>query len=237
MQLRCLIVDDEPIARQGLQRYCRNIPFIELVKTCDSALDARDTLQANSIDLVFLDIQMPGLTGIQFLQSMATPPMTIITTAYPNFALDGFELDVIDYLVKPFAFERFLKACSKAKEYFELKDNNPANTQENYFFIKSGNTIEKIEYNEILFVQARENYCCIHTEKQKHLTLVPLKTIEAAMRSDLFIKVQKSYLVAKSRIDKVEGNTLVVGAYRIPISRKWKHHILNSILSDKLLRR
>src|SRR5262249_4108339 len=157
-------------------------------------------------------------------KNLSAPPMVIITTAYPDYALEGFEMDVIDYLVKPFPFERFHKACYKAKEYFELKDGS---RNSDYFFIKADNKIEKININEILFIESLENYICIYTAKRKYMTLVSLKSVESALPEKQFIKAQKSFIVAKDKIESVEGNRLCIGQHKIPISRKWKNDVLN----------
>jgi DNA-binding LytR/AlgR family response regulator len=234
MILKSIIVDDEEIAGRGLERYCAGIPFVRLEKICDSTQQAKEVLEKTSIDLVFLDIQMPKQTGLQFLRSLAAPPMVIITTAYPDYAVEGFELDVIDYLVKPFSFERLQKACNKAREYFEIKKGGK---HDDYFFIKADNRIEKIEIADILFIEALENYVNICTRRRKYLTLIPLKTLESTLPQSQFIKAQKSFLVAKNKIDSVEGNMLCIGEYKIPISRKWKMDVLNAILTNRFLRR
>ncbi len=234
MILRSLIVDDEEIAGKGLERYCLDIPFIKIEKICSSASEAEEVIKKTAIDLIFLDIQMPKQTGLQFLKNLSAPPMVIITTAYPDYALEGFELDVIDYLVKPFPFEKFRKACNKAKDYFELKKGNQ---KDDYFFIKANNRIEKIEIDDILFIEALENYVSIYTQKKKYLTLVSLKSVENVLPENKFLKVQKSFLVAKDKIESVEGNMISIGAHKIPISRKWKNDVLNAILSNRLLKR
>ena len=234
MTLRSIIVDDEDIAGKGVERYCRDIPFIKVEKICVSAAEAAAVLNEAVIDLIFLDIQMPKQTGLQFLKNLSAPPMVIITTAYPDYAIEGFDLDVVDYLVKPFSFERFYKACNKAKEYFAVKKGSP---DVDYFFIKADNRIEKIEIEEILFVEALENYVSICTQKKKYLTLVSLKAVENALPGNRFIKTQKSFVVAKDKIESVEGNMICIGQHKIPISRKWKNDVLNVIIADKLLKR
>jgi two-component system LytT family response regulator len=235
MNLRSLVIDDEEIATRGLERYLNDIPFIQLEAIFNSSVQAVEFLEKASVDLIFLDIQMPKLTGLELIKRLDPPPMAIITTAYPDFALEGFELDVLDYLVKPFSFERLLKACNKAKDYLELKTG--LNTADNYFFIKTDNKIERVEIDEILFVEAKENYVSIYTTKRKYLTLVSLKTMENTLGPVHFIKAQKSFLVAKDKIEALEGNNICIGNHKIPISRKWKSDILQAVLSRKLLRR
>jgi DNA-binding LytR/AlgR family response regulator len=237
MILKSLIVDDEEIARMGLERYCGDIPFIRIEKSCSSAYEAMAVLREKPIDLVFLDIQMPKLSGLDFLKSLASPPLIIMTTAYPDFALEGFELDVIDYIVKPFSFERFLKACTKAKEYFELKGGHNKPGIAGYFYIKADGKIEKIHTAEILFVEALENYVYVHTARRKYLTLISLKNIGKHLPEDQFIKVQKSFLVALDKIGSVDKNRIIIGQHKIPISRKWKAKVLNTIVANKMIKR
>lgn len=237
MILKCLVVDDEEIAGKGLERYCREISFIRVDGICSSTQEAMDILEKDQVDLLFLDIQMPRQTGLEFLRSLTSPPMTIITTAFPDFALDGFELDVIDYLVKPFSFERFLKACHKAREFHELKRQTQALSHENYFFIKADHRIEKIETKDILFIEALENYICIYTEKRKYMTLVSLKQMEEILPSQLFTRVQKSFIVAKNKVQSVDGNMVCLGNYKVPISKKWRTEVLNDIFSNRFLKR
>ena len=237
MILKSLIVDDEEIARSGLERYCRDIPYIRVEKSCSSALEATVILKQSPIDLIFLDIQMPKLNGLDFIKSLASPPLVIMTTAYPDYALEGFELDVIDYIVKPFSFDRFLKACNKAKEYLELKNGRKNIETADSFFIKSNGRIEKIQIKEILFVQALENYVYIHTAKRKYLTLVSLKNVEKNLPGDQFTKVHKSFLVALSKINTMDKDSVLIGEHKIPLSRKWRAKVVNRISTNKLLKR
>jgi len=236
MKLSCLIIDDEEIAARGVEQYARQVPYMGTIGVCSSALEAMDAMANNTVDIIFVDIQMPKFTGLQFLRSLKNPPLAVIISAYPDYALEGFELEVIDYIVKPFSFERFLKACNKCKEYFDLKNRSHA-TDEDYFFIKANNRIEKIMANDVLFVESLENYINIYTTQKKYLTLIGLNIIESYLNSSQFIKVQKSYIVSKSKIDSIEGNMICIGAHRIPVSRKWRDEIMADILSNKFLKR
>jgi two-component system, LytTR family, response regulator len=237
MKLSCLIIDDEEIAARGVEGYVRQVPYFENVHLCDSALKAMDILANNPIDIIFLDIEMPKLTGLQFLKSLTSSPLVVIISAYSDYALESYELEVMDYIVKPFSFDRFLKACNKCKEYADLKNRPGAASDEGYFFIKANNRIEKIMTNEVLFIEALENYINIYTAHKKYLSLVGLNAIESYLDSRQFIKVQKSYVVAKSKIDSIEGNMLHIGDHSIPVSRKWREEILANILSNKFLKR
>src|SRR5947207_3227390 len=169
MKLKCIIVDDEPVARKLLKEYIDDISFLEFTGEADNPLKAQAILDTQSIDLIFLDINMPKLTGIEFLRTSHSLPMVIVTTAYAEYALDGFTLDVLDYLVKPFSFERFLKACNKAKDYYRLKRGPEKNAAagENYFFVKCNGRIEKLLYDELLFAEASLNYVILYTVNGK----------------------------------------------------------------------
>ena len=181
---------------------------------------------------------MPKLSGLELLRSLSDPPLVVIISAYPDYALGSYELDVMDYIVKPFSFERFLKASNKCKEYVDLKNRaSSPGANEEYFFIKANNRIEKVITGEILFIEARENYVHIHTTHKKYLTLIGLHVIERYLDGRQFLKVQKSYVVAKSKIDSIEGNMLRIGDHQIPLSRKWRDEILADILKNKFLKR
>src|SRR5829696_9108918 len=167
--MKCIIADDEQLARKGIENFVNKIPFLELVSLCNNALQVQEQLQKQKIDLLFLDIQMPGMTGIELLKKNKNLPITIITTAFPNYALESFELEVMDYLVKPIPFERFVKAVNKAREYYEIKKSSLStrNDEVEYFFIKTNKQYEKIFLSEIIMVEAMQNYVLIHTDKKR----------------------------------------------------------------------
>lgn len=237
--LRCVIVDDEPLASEGLAKYVEVIDYLELVAIAENPIELNKILENEPIDLIFLDIQMPHMTGLDFLKIKTNLPMVILTTAYPNYALEGFAFDVVDYLLKPITFNRFFKATNKAKELHNLKnqksENSIQNSEPNYLFIKCENKYEKILIEEILFVQALQNYVTIHTTKGKFLTLLPLKTVEEYLDSSQFLRVHKSYLVAISTIDSVESNELTIKNHQIPISRNLRENVLEIVVKAKLL--
>ena len=244
MKIKCIIIDDEPLARKGLAQYIEDIEFLELIALCDSAMSADKILNETKIDLMFLDIQMPKMTGLQFLKAINTPPKVILTTAYSEYALGGFDLDVLDYLVKPIAFERFYKACRKAKEYFESKKHSPqifdpkqSVVTDDFFFVKCEQIIEKIFFADIFLVEALENYVVIHTSERNYIVYNTFKGIEEFLPSDQFIKVHKSYLIAISKITAIEGAQLILGKHKIPISRHLKEGIIGGILKDKFLKK
>src|SRR5580765_8959396 len=177
MKLNCIIVDDEPVARKLLEEYIQDVDFLELKGKAENPLKANTLLDNNEINLMFLDINMPKLSGIEFLRTSRVLPLTIMTTAYAEYAVEGFELDVMDYLVKPFSFERFLKAVNKAKEYFELKKKQPEESDKKYFFVKCDGKIEKVFYDELLYVEAMLNYVILHTETRKMIVYLTIKGI------------------------------------------------------------
>jgi len=236
-KLNCLIVDDEPIARKGMMEYASEIDFLHVVAQCENAVTATSYLQIEKIDLLFLDIQMPKLTGIDFIKSLSHPPMTIFTTAYSEYAAESYSLDVIDYLVKPIAFERFMKAVNKAKDFDLQKKGIEEVSPKTFFFVKSEGCYEKILFDEITFVESMQNYVVIHTLHRKLVTYLTLNGLEKQLPVGQFIKVHKSYLVALARIDSVDGNEIVINKDRVPISRSLKEEVMNKIVGNHLVKR
>jgi DNA-binding LytR/AlgR family response regulator len=236
MNISCIIIDDEPIARKGLQSYADRIPFLQVKHVLPDALAAMKFLSTEAIDLMILDINMPELTGLQLLKSLEQPPPTIMITAHPEHAVESYELDVIDYIIKPVSFDRFLKAVNKAKEFIELKSKSVPATPD-YFFIKEGLRIEKINFQDILFIESLQNYSAIHTEAKKYMALLSLKLLEENLPASSFVKVHKSYIVNVQKINSIEGDEVIIGSYRIPISRANKDAILNTIVGANLLKR
>jgi DNA-binding LytR/AlgR family response regulator len=185
-------------------------------------------LQKESVDLLFLDIQMPHITGVEFLRAMRNPPKVIFTTAYPQYAIDGFELDVMDYLLKPIPYERFLKAAWKARDYFALREQ-PANTAP-YIFVKANGKLEKIAFADILFVEAMENYVAIYLDGKKIVTHSTIKSLLEKLPSKQFIQTHKSYVVAIDRVGTIEGNILHIGEYKVPMSKYLREEVLGQIV-------
>jgi len=239
-KISCVIIDDEPLAREGLARYVREVDFLQLNGTCENPLELLQLLDRQPADLIFLDIQMPKMNGIDFLKIMQQPPMVVITTAYPTYALEGFQLNVLDYLLKPITFERFFKAASKARDYHRLlnKDNLTTTDKfahdEDYFFIKCGNKYEKIPIEDILYVEGMQNYVNIFTLKGKYITMLSLKSLEENFASRLFIRVHKSYIVAINKIEGIEGNEIFIQNNRIPISRNYREQVIAQVVTKRL---
>lgn len=239
MILNCVTIDDEPLAREGISNYIREIDFLRMVGSGSNPVELIQLLDDQPVDLVFLDIQMPIMNGIDYLKMAQNPPMIIITTAYPSYALEGFQLDVLDYLLKPITFNRFFKAVNKAKNYAQLQmasstDGNPGTEVEDYFFIKCENKYEKIFFADILFIQAMQNYVIIHTSKGRYITLLYLKNVEQYLEGQAFMRVHKSYIVAIPKIEAIDNNELLIKDHRIPISRNYKERVLKQIVDDKL---
>lgn len=235
MKINCLIVDDEPIARQILQEFVEDFDWLQLIGQAESPLKAIHLLTQHSIDLLFLDIEMPQMSGLELLKNLPTPPAVIVTTAYPQYALEGFELNVLDYLLKPIAIERFLKAVLKAKAFFEQK-SKPSTSATDYFFVKCDGNIERIELRELLYVKALENYIIIQTTQRKYVTYLTMKGLEEYLPTEQFIKIHKSYLVPIAKIDRIEGNEVHIGNEKLPLSRNLRAEVLERI-EGKLVKR
>ena len=237
--MNCVIVDDEPLAREGLANYVREVDFLSLTGVCENPLELLPLFDKNVINLVFLDIQMPKMNGIEFLKIMQKPPMVVITTAYPSYALEGFQLNVLDYLLKPITFERFFKAASKARDYHRLltkpaSEKNMIPPDDDYFFIKCGNKYEKIPFEDILYAEGMQNYINIYTTKGKFMTILSLKNLEENLDQRAFIRVHKSYIVAIGKIDSIEGNEIFIRDQCIPISRNYRQQVIDQVVNKKL---
>ncbi|NVN19646.1 response regulator [Muricauda sp. HICW] len=241
-KLSCIIVDDEPLAREVIGDYIKVVDQLELICTVENALELDLILGEHSVDLIFLDIQMPFLTGLDFLKVRSNLPMVIITTAFPNYAVDGFHFDVIDYLLKPITFNRFYKAIAKAGRYHNLKSGDRESMEEaadlDHFFIKCDGRYQKIYTSEILFVKAMENYILIQTSSEKHLSLMPLKTIEENLDTEEFVRVHKSFIVPVSKIRSLENHEIILEeGHKIPVSRNYAKYVQDKVLKDKVLKR
>ena len=241
MNICCIIVDDEPLAREGMELLVKEAGFLELRATCSNALEANQVLAKEEIDLMFLDIQMPRLRGLDFLRSLTVRPLVIITTAYPNYALEGFELNVLDYLLKPITTDRFLKAANRALEVLEHQRSSPdkqeqAPAADDYFFIKCNNGYEKIFYQEILFIEASQNYSCIQTARARFMTLTPLRALEEQLPPGKFLRVQKSYIAAIEKIQSLSGNEITIEKHRLPLSRSAKEELMK-IIDRRLIKK
>lgn len=237
--LNCVAIDDEPLARDCITNYVREVDFLRLAGTGNNPMELSKLLDEQNIDLIFLDIQMPIMNGIDFLKMRQKTPMVILTTAYPSYALEGFQLDVLDYLLKPITFNRFFKAVSKAKDYHQLihyKTATPEKKEDDldYFFIKCDNKFEKIFFDDILFIQSMQNYVTISTKQKKYTTLLSLKSVEQNLDPQSFIRIHKSYIVSISKIISIENNEVVNPVFRIPISRNYREQVIARVVHGKL---
>ncbi|GAB4030314.1 LytR/AlgR family response regulator transcription factor [Spirosoma gilvum] len=233
MLMRCLVIDDEALVRELLEDTIRQIPFLELIASCKHALEATTLLQTNAIDLIFLDIQMPRLSGLEFLQSLSKPPLTILVTAYEQYALEGYSLQVVDYLVKPFRFERFLRACNRAHELFGLQQGvMPAFTEELVdFFVPVEYSQVKIGVSDITYIEGLGDYIKIYLSSSPKpvLTRLSIKAMEEKLSASSFVRTHKSYLVSVRKITAVRRDLVCIGDKEIPVGEVYKENI-NRIL-------
>ncbi|WP_143305127.1 LytR/AlgR family response regulator transcription factor [Chitinophaga vietnamensis] len=211
--ITCLVVDDEPYARDLMETYISRIPYLQPVAFCEKAFDAIDVLQQQPVDLLFSDIQMPNINGIEMIRSLSNPPFVIFATASPDYAIDGFELDAVDYLVKPISFERFLKAVNKAKNHIQQKKPQPAvvapkpvQPAPNHLFVKDGYKLSKILFEDIYYIEGMKDYIKLVCKQKNVITYMRMKAIEDALPEDQFIRIHKSYIVRVQAIKSIIGN-------------------------------
>ncbi len=236
MKIKCIIIDDEPLSRKGLAVFIQDLENLELEGSFSNPVEAMVFLENNPVDLILLDIQMPKMNGLEFLKTMRNPPLTIITTAYPNFAVQSYEFNVIDYLIKPVPFERFVKAINKTREYLKLV-RGTENKNQSFFFIKCDSRIEKIRFDELIYVEAMQNYVMLHTIRNRFVSYLTFKSVEEYLPAGDFLRVQKSFIVNLHHINNIEGNEISIADRKITISRVNKDEILNSILKNRYLKR
>jgi DNA-binding LytR/AlgR family response regulator len=238
MKLKCIIIDDEPIARKVLQEFIEEIDYLELIGQAENPLKAMSLINDNEVDIIFLDINMPKINGIEFLKTSKLKASIIMTTAYADYAVEAFGLEVLDYLVKPIAFDRFLKACNRAKERGKLIEFGPViQRKADHFFIKCNNQIEKVFYNDLVYAEAMLNYVMLYTNSKKMIVYVTIKSLEEQLPAEIFIKVHKSFIVNISKVKSIEGNILDIGNEKITISQNLKEKVLNEIVRDKMIKR
>lgn len=233
MIIKCIAVDDEPLALDIIKDYISKVPFLKLLDTFTDGISVLEYLAVNQVDLIFLDIEMGGLTGTQLLKTMQQKPKVIMTTAYRKYAVDAFDLDVTDYLVKPFKFERFLKAVEKAGSLLNnsVKDIVSKEESKNYFFVKSGYKMMKVNFKDILYIEGLSEYIIIKTTASNIITLQSFKNIENILPSSDFIRIHKSYMVALNKIESIEGMYLKVTGKELPIGNKYKKRFFEVISS------
>lgn len=235
--MNVIIVDDEPLAQEVIETYVSKFPALNLIAKCSNAVEAFDVLNKNNIDLMFLDIQMPQISGIDFLKTLPNPPQVIFTTAYSEYAMDGYELNVVDYLLKPISLDRFAKAVNKAvaKELQENEPNIPANTETaDYIFVKADKKLIKIRFDEINYIEGLKDYVILHTPNGRVVTLQTMKSLEVKLPSDIFMRVHRSFIVNLANISIIEGNTVQIEKKIIPIGKNYKDVLLTIINKNRL---
>jgi DNA-binding LytR/AlgR family response regulator len=238
--LRCIVVDDEPLARKGMELLIAELSYLELEEEFSNGIEAMDYLKSNEIDLIFLDIEMPGLNGLDFLKSLKQKTQVILCTAYPQFALEAFELDVIDYLVKPIAFNRFYKAAEKAKEFHELFQS-PQQTIDNitdqFIFIRSERKLVKLFFKDIKYIKGLKDYVMIYTTKDKYITAMNVKTIHKQLPDSTFARVNKSVVINVDYLTSVDHDLILLSEDEFTLGNTYKDYFLKTYIKDKLLKR
>jgi DNA-binding LytR/AlgR family response regulator len=232
MEIKCIITDDEPIAREGLRSYIEKLNFLTIVGECENAIELNNLLKTEQPDLLFIDIEMPHISGLELLSSLRTPPKVIVVSAYEQYAIKGYELDVVDYLLKPVTFDRFVKAVNKVHDVLMQETKNQS---DEFIFVKSDKLYKKIFLKNILFIESMENYIIIYTGESKEIVYTTLKQILQSLPDKTFLQVHRSYIVNTNQIKAIEGNQLVIGKHKIPIARNSREEIFNTILNSHLI--
>jgi len=243
--MNTLIIDDEPLALDVLETYISKMPELNLVARCANALEANEIIRNNDIDLIFLDIQMPQISGVDFIKALPNPPLFIFTTAYSNYALEGYELNAIDYLLKPISMDRFMKAVNKASDQYELRHREDASGEAGsagdgveFFFVKADKKLVKIKYDEILYIEGLKDYVIIRLEQGRVVTLQTMKSLEDKLPASKFKRIHRSYIVSIDKIHAVDGTSVDVyekGAIKqLPIGKNYRDEILEIVNRNKL---
>ncbi|MCR9254094.1 MAG: LytTR family DNA-binding domain-containing protein [bacterium] len=235
MKLKCIIVDDEPLAIEVIESYIERLDNIEIVERCNNALKAFEILQKEHIDLIFLDIQMPKLTGIDFLKTIKNPPKVIFTTAYRDYAIESYELDVVDYLLKPVSFERFLKAVSKVfnssgqENQVVIQSQETSANEEKYIFLKSDKKMIKVVLNDILYIESLKDYVRVKTTEKEVITFQKISYLEQKLPEDCFLRIHRSFIVAIKKIESYSATTIEVPGKVLPIGRNYKNQVMTAL--------
>ncbi|MGX5684748.1 LytR/AlgR family response regulator transcription factor [Chryseobacterium cucumeris] len=236
-KMKCLIIDDEPLARFHLKELAGQIDFLSVEGTCATALEADAKVKESEIDLLFLDINMPYLTGLEFLEQLENPPLCILTTAYSEYALEGFRLQVVDYLLKPIAFNRFYQAVNRAQQQFIISEKLKKNTllDDPFLYVRQSDTFIKVSWVDILYIESMQNYTRLHFKDKSLIIHQTMKAIEESLPSDHFFRIHKSYLINITHIDMISGGRLFINKIELPISRTRKEELLNQVVYKKLI--
>lgn len=236
-KIKCLIIDDEPLARFHLKEMADQIDFLDVVDTCASALEANIKIQEHPIDLLFLDINMPYLSGLEFLEQLENPPMCILTTAYSEYALEGYRLQIVDYLLKPIAFNRFYQAVNKAQQQFIITEKLKKNTalEDPFLYVRQGDAFIKVSWVDILYIESMQNYVKLHFKDKSLVIYQTMKSIEESLSDEHFFRIHKSFLVNVTHIEMISGGRLYINKIELPISRNRKEELLNQVVYKKLI--
>jgi DNA-binding LytR/AlgR family response regulator len=236
--IKTIIVDDEPLALDILEAFIQRMPELELVARCNNAFEANDALHKNEVELMFLDINMPQMTGVEFLKSLSNPPMTIFTTAYPEYAVEGFELNAVDYLLKPIAPDRFMKAVNRAVEIIELKKEDTTGSDQDHFFVKADKKMMRINLADIVYIEGLKDYVLIHLSNNRIATLQTMKSLEDKLPVKLFARIHRSYIVGIDKIQAIVSDdveVLIKGQPRLlPIGKNYRDELMVMITKNKL---
>ena len=223
MSLNCLAIDDEPLALDIIEDYVTKIPFLNLVGKVIDPVEATTILQKGNVDLIFLDIQMPGLTGLEFLNTLERKPAVIFTTAYDKYAVESYDFNTIDYLLKPISFDRFLKAANKANEVLSLGGDS---TDNKFIFIKADYKIHKIATDAIAYVEGYKDYVRIYTPEKRYVTRESMKNMEGLLSKDQFLRIHRSYIISVDKFSAIEGNMIILGEEKLPIGKSYKEQVM-----------
>lgn len=231
MKIKCIITDDEPVARKGLRGYIEKIDFLTLTGECEDAIQLNTLLKTQQVDLIFLDIEMPEMTGLELLSNLTNPPKVIIVSAYEQYALKGYEFEVVDYLLKPVSFDRFLKSANRIHDLLQTEQKDA----DDYIFVKSDKQLKKILFRDILFIESMENYVIIQTVSSKEIVYTTLKQIYESLPQDIFQQTHRSYIVNIDQVNAIDGNLLNVNSHKIPVARNLRDNVFNLILNNRLI--
>lgn len=236
MQIKAIIVDDEPLAQNVIIQYAKEIFNMEIICVCNDAMEALKALSTHKIDLIFLDINMPKLSGIEFLRNIKNPPLVIFTTAYTDYALESYELEAIDYLKKPFSFERFLKAVQKAGEQLKLIQiaRQEEEIKDNYLFIKANKKVHKVSIDDIFFIEGLGDYIKIHLRETHLVTNFSMKKIEEMLPEKDFFRIHKSFIIRFDKISTIEGNLVEINKKKLPIGNSYRQDFFNRVNQNSI---
>ncbi|MCD7962130.1 MAG: LytTR family DNA-binding domain-containing protein [Rikenellaceae bacterium] len=238
--MKCIAVDDEPLALSIIEGFCNKVNFLDLIGKCSNAIEATEILRTHDVDLLFLDINMPHLTGVDFVKITKELPMVIFTTAYADYALTGYDLNAVDYLLKPFSFDRFLKAVSKAYELYQLKNSSKKNQEtipdvsSDYMMIRVEYSTVRVNISDILFIEGLKDYVKISTVNKNYVTKSSLKNVEEKLPSDIFVRIHKSFIVNLDKVDAFENNHLIIGKNQIPLGSNYRDIFMEFLDKNRL---